>query len=644
MSISGLLNTLAERALIACDASYFTNTNITGPRPPGDSDPTHLYLGDPLDLLLDSSPILNGYRPAYSYVSLTQGYVVDQEFINTLAGFKAVAFKNSATNDIVISIGGTDGTNPTDWKANLQSYGFSEWEAGKADVFTYLNGLPRNPDTGELLVTVNFTGQSLGGALAQYALYEWLEGNTDLTSRQNDASHSTLTTFNALGGVYGLEQRPSGGFNPSVLTGLSSAANFVVQGDLASRLGGGFAAGSIYQLRYSPDQINPVTGQPYSETLGLIESHRIESGFYANLQSDGFASAQLIDASSYIIPSDNLAQPAALLGNLLNAKGPFVGSDFADFLAGLSAAAAIADPVQFDRLYKAVLQSGHETGSLDDVTYTVLNGLRYPTDLVLKAIGIAATPITLLGAGLADFFDLGLTGVQKAFSGVQQFLGWGSGQVPPPPLSMSSNEYAMKMLVYLSDVPGSTPTSTALAQEFQTLNINSDVLAQHLLNTSGDTWRSDLVAFLPQQLPALADKTRMVGLTNALYATLGDIPGLSSEEHTLLAQEHEAVSNDTASGFANAFADFTQKITNVAFNLGQTISSFADVQLIDQAYAAELSDPRLSSSVRTVVEDARAIVQRAGQAVVIEKGMGPNPFNAGRKRCQEPLFELTAVS
>jgi hypothetical protein len=50
MSISGSLNILAERALIACDASYFTNT--TQDRPLGDSDRTHLYKDDPLTPLL----------------------------------------------------------------------------------------------------------------------------------------------------------------------------------------------------------------------------------------------------------------------------------------------------------------------------------------------------------------------------------------------------------------------------------------------------------------------------------------------------------------------------------------------------------------------------------------------------------------
>ena len=399
MSISGLLNILAGRALIACDAAYFTNTNINDPRPPGDTDPSHLYVGDPLALLLDSSPVLNGYRPAYQNVSLTQGYVVDRKFVDTPSGFKAVAFKNSSTNDVILAFGGTDGTNATDWKANITTYGFSEWASGSDQILAYLNGLQRDGN-GNLTVTVNFTGQSLGGALAQYAVYDWLKSSTNST----DASHVTLTTFNALGGVCALSNPTNepDGYNPLVLASLSSAANFVVQGDLVSRIGGGFAAGPIYQLSYSPDQINPVTGQPYSETLGLIESHRIESGFYANLLSDGFAQAQVIDAASYIIPSDRLAQPAALLGNLLNAKGAFVGSDLADFLAGLSAAAAIADPVQFDGLYKAVLVSGHETGDLSDAAYEVLNGLRYPTDLALKAIGIVATPITLIAAGLAD--------------------------------------------------------------------------------------------------------------------------------------------------------------------------------------------------------------------------------------------------
>src|SRR6185437_13035643 len=92
-------------------------------------------------------------------------------------------------------------------------------------------------------------------------------------------------------------------------------------------------------------------------------------------------------------------------------------------------------------------------------------------------------------------------------------------------------------------------------------------------------------------------------------------------------KDQNAFTQDTASGFANALPDFTRKIVDVAFNLGQAISDFADIQLIDQAYAAESNDPRLSSSARLAIEEARETFQQAAQTVVIQKGVGPNPFH-----------------
>ena len=92
-------------------------------------------------------------------------------------------------------------------------------------------------------------------------------------------------------------------------------------------------------------------------------------------------------------------------------------------------------------------------------------------------------------------------------------------------------------------------------------------------------------------------------------------------------EDQNAFTQDTASGFANALPDFTRKIVDVAFNLGQAISDFADIQLIDQAYAAESNDPRLSSSARLAIEEARETFQQAAQTVVIQKDMGPNPFH-----------------
>ena len=55
--------------------------------------------------------------------------------------------------------------------------------------------------------------------------------------------------------------------------------------------------------------------------------------------------------------------------------------------------------------------------------------------------------------------------------------------------------------------------------------------------------------------------------------------------------------------------------------------SFADLNPITNAYAAALTDRTLAPELRTALEDAREIVQQAGQTVVVQQGIGPNPFD-----------------
>ena len=172
----------------------------------------------------------------------------------------------------------------------------------------------------------------------------------------------------------------------------------------------------------------------------------------------------------------------ALLGNVLNAKGPNTGSDLADFLASLSVAAAAANTtptgaVQFDAFVKAILVSARDnTNLLGQAAFGLLNTLRYPTNLTLAAIGVAVAPITLIAAGFADAFTLGRDGVQTAFTSVAKLLGLAPEQTPAVPTAVASSEYTMKMVTYLSSVPGSA--NTPLAQEFATLQMDSNTLAQ----------------------------------------------------------------------------------------------------------------------------------------------------------------------
>jgi Ca2+-binding RTX toxin-like protein len=107
---------------------------------------------------------------------------------------------------------------------------------------------------------------------------------------------------------------------------------------------------------------------------------------------------------------------------------------------------------------------------------------------------------------------------------------------------------------------------------------------------------------------------------------------------------------NTAHGIGNAVTDFLHEVAG-AFDLGRSLN-FNDVNLIAQAYAAELNDLGLSPSIRTAIEQAQQIVQLAGQTVVIQKGLGPNPFDtsgyvpggASSATVEEKLGELFRVS
>ena len=82
---------------------------------------------------------------------------------------------------------------------------------------------------------------------------------------------------------------------------------------------------------------------------------------------------------------------------------------------------------------------------------------------------------------------------------------------------------------------------------------------------------------------------------------------------------------DTAQGIGNAVLDFLQDVQDTLFDLGRTLS-FSDLNPFTNAYAQALDDPRLGSTLRTALEDAQQIVQQAGQTVVMQQGIGQNPF------------------
>ncbi|MDH5348457.1 MAG: DUF2974 domain-containing protein [Nitrospira sp.] len=272
MFVTQQLNELAKLALIASDAAYFTLTNtvpLNGPLAPFRDTPTY-------DIV-----------PLYAIPS---GFVKDSDDTrsrNDAVGFKFTAYRNASTNEIIVAFGGTDGPDPVDWTSNTQ-LGWNQWEDSRNLVIDYLRPLV---DAG---TKVHFTGQSLGGALAQYAAYEWVKTKLTVTDGNDpeflanfDKSNVSVTTFNGLGGLKGLvDNLPASGiqhaaYDSTILQGLGLSGHFYVTNDMVSRFGDGHVGGETFLLDFRSDRINDL-GQQYA--YGLVDAHRIETGFYANLR------------------------------------------------------------------------------------------------------------------------------------------------------------------------------------------------------------------------------------------------------------------------------------------------------------------------------------------------------------------------
>ena len=211
---------LAKQLLLACDQSYFDATH----------QPTH-DLG-PLPDKESTDPDYNNLKiytdkPVFLWEG---GYEFNSKIEDAGTGAKLVIYRNPGNGEVIVAFGGTDGLNLQDWLSNSQSVGWNQWIAlnnpATNDLFGKLAAL--NPSS------IHFTGQSLGGALAQYAAYEYVLQKKLVAQNLGTTytpSSVDLTTFNGLGAVWGLDNNGkkldgSDGYDSTVLTGLPSSTLF----------------------------------------------------------------------------------------------------------------------------------------------------------------------------------------------------------------------------------------------------------------------------------------------------------------------------------------------------------------------------------------------------------------------------------
>lgn len=155
MNPNATLNDLSKAALVACDMAYMGEGSNRG-------DPLGEFI-DPPDNGANTLPV--GY-------SLPSGWFVDFAREDETTGFKLVSFRNGT--EVMLAFAGVDGgsnTSLTDWKESMH-LGWRQWsepQGGRNAINQYLAQLEQE---GIVPTKFDIVGQSLGGALAEFAAFE----------------------------------------------------------------------------------------------------------------------------------------------------------------------------------------------------------------------------------------------------------------------------------------------------------------------------------------------------------------------------------------------------------------------------------------------------------------------------------------
>ncbi|MBI5267548.1 MAG: DUF2974 domain-containing protein, partial [candidate division Zixibacteria bacterium] len=223
-------NPSLDRLMMEASAAAY-NVSMLNPLDPNSHAAT-LSGADPNGLIYNvdqNGYVQNTLLGAYGY-RVEAGF--DDAFAVNPTGFKAVILsrtKADGTKDWIVSFTGTEPT-ALDLASDLQ-LGWNQWNSappqGGQAVIEFLR---TNVQTGS---TINFTGHSLGGGLAEYAAYY---AKTDQTLSQLNL---TLTTFNSMGvrDSLALHEGLDQSAVDTAVAGLT-ATHYIRKGDIVGLLGG----------------------------------------------------------------------------------------------------------------------------------------------------------------------------------------------------------------------------------------------------------------------------------------------------------------------------------------------------------------------------------------------------------------------
>ncbi len=255
--------------------------------------------------------------------------------------------------------------------------------------------------------TILFTGQSLGGALAQYGSAEYIvrqRGEAAELGHSYTPSNISLLTFNALGGRAGLAAH---GIGEAVFSGIGAVSHYVVDSDVVSRFGGGHAGanGEVIKLDWTY-----LGGTSLGKPMDVGDSHRIETAFYTHLDALGTALAgrTVIEGSADqpLLNTPNAVAWANAFGQLFNDLDVTAAEAPSRLLAGfLGAGLSTGAADEINTVIRAMLDIQYRAGKLTDAQYLFLKSVPWniaATQFSSSQTGLGVLASSEITAAIAD--------------------------------------------------------------------------------------------------------------------------------------------------------------------------------------------------------------------------------------------------
>ncbi len=476
---------------------------------------------------------------------------------------------------------------------------------------------------------IHFTGQSLGGALAEYAALEYFESHLD--AEPDVAKRISLTTFNGLGSADGL--RIYGDKDPNILlafdasfaalaeAGSEQVVHYFVTNDLIHALGGGHVGGSVYELAFRSTEINPDTNQPY--LLNPVEAHRIETGFYREFAKGGlldnpyFLAAQRRD-DFQPISVVNVEKLAGYFSGLFNQRGMTEGSARYRLMAGVMTTVREAPDKELEQLISVAAEAAYQSGWIGGYTYRAIRDVG--TSQLIREIKLFAqanrqdAAAALVGALFLEdpeWSGQDFAAVQALMSQELQAATTGMNAAFFDP-SASRDRVASALTTARLLVPRSS-TDRAFSEDL----IHEPLSEAQILFLSGPNWLGGIGTYL---FDLVRNRPEDFGAASHLLLAA------SVEFADYKLDEAGELVLSLARGTSNAFVELSRPVTGLSYELGTAVGSWREFSVFPEAYGAELVRTDISGKAREVLDQAREILEEAGQTVVLRQGRAPNPF------------------